>query len=154
MRWTNDKHQTVFFSKIESLPWRVFNLKLIPPTVIKIDKPLRIITNERSIHFLIYELNGEEYVKELGQIVKIEENDIELSVKFSRGYLSTTQKYLKNKMRETCKKMEKDIEKEDEIYKMLNGVYGGYDSDAKFFAAEKKKLADKYQLYIHNMKLL
>lgn len=154
MRWTNDKHQTVFFSKIESLPWRVFNLKLIPPTVIKIDKPLRIITNERSIHFLIYELNGEEYVKELGQIVKIEENDIELSVKFSRGYLSTTQRYLKNKMRETCKKMEKDIEKEDEIYKMLNGVYGGYDSDAKFFAAEKKKLADKYQLYIHNMKLL
>lgn len=126
----------------------------MPPTVIKIDKPLRIITNERSIHFLIYELNGEEYVKELGQIVKIEENDIELSVKFSRGYLSTTQKYLKNKMRETCKKMEKDIEKEDEIYKMLNGVYGGYDSDAKFFAAEKKKLADKYQLYIHNMKLL
>jgi hypothetical protein len=154
MRWTNTKHQTVFFSKIESLPWRVFNLKLIPPTVIKIDKPLRIITNERSIHFLIYELNGEEYVKELGQIVKIEENGIELSVKFSRGYLSTTQKYLKNKMRETCKKMEKDIEKEDEIYKMLNGVYGGYDSDAKFFAAEKKKLADKYQLYIHNMKLL
>ena len=154
MRWTNDKHQTVFFSKIESLPWRVFNLKLIPPTVIKIDNPLRIITNERSIHFLIYELNGEEYVKELGQIVKIEENDIELSVKFSRGYLSTTQRYLKNKMRETCKKMEKDIEKEDEIYKMLNGVYGGYDSDAKFFAAEKKKLADKYQLYIHNMKLL
>jgi hypothetical protein len=154
MRWTNDKHQTVFFSKIESLHWRVFNLKLIPPTVIKIDKPLRIITNERSIHFLIYELNGEEYVKELGQIVKIEENGIELSVKFSRGYLSTTQRYLKNKMRETCKKMEKDIEKEDEIYKMLNGVYGGYDSDAKFFAAEKKKLADKYQLYIHNMKLL
>ena len=154
MRWTNDKHQTVFFSKIESLPWRTFNEVLMPPTVIKIDKPLRIITNERSIHFLIYELNGEEYVKELGQIVKIEENDIELSVKFSRGYLSTTQKYLKNKMRETCKKMEKDIEKEDEIYKMLNGVYGGYDSDAKFFAAEKKKLADKYQLYIHNMKLL
>ena len=154
MRWTNDKHQTVFFSKIESLPWRTFNEVLMPPTVIKIDKPLRIITNERSIHFLIYELNGEEYVKELGQIVKIEENDIELSVKFSRGYLSTTQRYLKNKMRETCKKMEKDIEKEDEIYKMLNGVYGGYDSDAKFFAAEKKKLADKYQLYIHNMKLL
>ena len=57
-------------------------------------------------------------------------------------------------MRETCKKMEKDIEKEDEIYKMLNRVYGGYDSDAKFFAAEKKKLADKYQLYMHNMKLL
>ena len=154
MRWTNDKHQTVFFSNIESLPWRVFNLKLMPPTVIKIDKPLRIITNEGSAHFLIYELNGEEYVKKLGQIVKIEENGIELSVKFSRGYLSTTQKYLKNKMRETCKKMEKDIEKEDEIYKMLNGVYGGYDSDAKFFAAEKKKLADKYQLYIHNMKLL
>jgi hypothetical protein len=126
----------------------------MPPTVIKIDKPLRIITNEGTAHFLIYELNGEECVKELGQIVKIEENDIELSVKFSRGYLSTTQKYLKNKMRETCKKMEKDIEKEDEIYKMLNGVYGGYDSDAKFFAAEKKKLADKYQLYIHNMKLL
>ena len=155
MRWTNDKHQTVFFSKIESLPWRVFNLKLMPPTVIKIDKPLRIITNDKgTAHFLIYELNGEEYVKKLGQIVKIEENGIELSVKFSRGYLSTTQKYLKNKMRETCKKMEKDIEKEDEIYKMLNGVYGGYDSDAKFFAAEKKKLADKYQLYIHNMKLL
>jgi hypothetical protein len=154
MRWTNTKHQTVFFSKIESLPWRTFNEVLMPPTVIKIDKPLRIITNERSIHFLIYELNGEEYVKELGQIVKIEENGIELSVKFSRGYLSTTQRYLKNKMRETCKKMEKDIEKEDEIYKMLNGVYGGYDSDAKFFAAEKKKLADKYQLYIHNMKLL
>jgi len=154
MRWTNDKHQTVFLSNIESLPWRVFNLKLMPPTVIKIDKPLRIITNEGSAHFLIYELNGEEYVKKLGQIVKIEENGIELSVKFSRGYLSTTQKYLKNKMRETCKKMEKDIEKEDEIYKMLNGVYGGYDSDAKFFAAEKKKLADKYQLYIHNMKLL
>ena len=154
MRWTNTKHQTVFFSKIESLPWRTFNEVLMPPTVIKIDKPLRIITNEGTAHFLIYELNGEECVKELGQIVKIEENDIELSVKFSRGYLSTTQKYLKNKMRETCKKMEKDIEKEDEIYKMLNGVYGGYDSDAKFFAAEKKKLADKYQLYIHNMKLL
>ena len=155
MRWTNNKHQSIFFSKIESLPWRTFNEVLMPPTVIKIDKPLRIITNDKgTAHFLIYELNGEEFIKELGQIVKIEENDIELSVKFSRGYLSTTQRYLKNKMRETCKKMERDIDREDEIYKMLDGVYGGYDTDAKFFAAEKKKLADKYQVYIHNMKLL
>lgn len=155
MRWTNTKHQTVFFSKIESLPWRVFNLKLIPPTVIKIDKPLRIITNDKgTAHFLIYELNGEECIKELGKIVKIEENDIELSVKFSRGYLSTSQKYLKNKMREMCKKMEKDIDREGEVYEMLNRLYGVYDSEVKSFAAEKKKLTDKYQVYVHNMKLL
>ena len=79
MRWINNKHQSIFFSKIESLPWREFNSKLMPPKVIKIDKPIRINTNDKgNLHYLIYDLNGEECIKELGQIVKIEENDIEL----------------------------------------------------------------------------
>ena len=126
----------------------------MPPEVMKIDKPIRIITNDKgTVHYLIYNLNGEECIKELGQIVKIEENNIELSVKFTRGYLSTTQKFLKDKMREVCKKMEADIDVEMSLYKRLQDVFGDT-YDPNVFAAEKKKLADKYQLYIHNMKLL
>ena len=154
MRWTNNKHQSIFFSKIASLPWREFNSKLIPPKVIKIDKPIRIIANDKgTVHYLIYDLNGEECIKELGQIVKIEENDIELSVKFKRGYLSTTQKFLKDKMREVCKKMEADIDREITLFKCLQNIYGDtYESN--FFVDAKYKVTDKYQVFIHNMKLL
>ena len=154
MRWTNNKHQSIFFSKIESLPWREFNSKLIPPKVIKIDKPIRIIANDKgTVHYLIYDLNGEECIKELGQIVKIEENDIELSVKFTRGYLSTTQRFLKDKMREVCKKMEADIDMEITLFKCLQNIYGDtYKSN--FFVDAKHKVTDKYQVFVHNMKLL
>ena len=154
MRWTNNKHQSIFFSKIESLPWREFNSKLMPPKVIKIDKPIRINTNDKgNLHYLIYDLNGEECIKELGQIVKIEENDIELSVKFKRGYLSTTQKFLKDKMREVCKKMEADIDREITLFKCLQNIYGDtYESN--FFVDAKYKVTDKYQVFVHNMKLL
>ena len=154
MRWTNTKHQTVFFSNIESLPWREFNNRIMPPKVMKIDKPISIITNDKgTVHYLIYDVKGEECIKELGQIVKIEDNDVELSVKFTRGYLSTTQKFLKDKMREVCKKMEADIDMEMTIYKRLQDAFGDT-YDPTFFAAEKKKLADKYQVYIHNIKTL
>ena len=154
MRWTNNKNQSIFFSKIESLPWREFNNRLMPPKVIKIDKPIRIITNDKgTVHYLIYDLNGEECIKELGQIVKIEENNIELSVKFTRGYLSTTQKFLKDKMREVCKKMEAEIDVEMSLYKRLQNVFGDiYDPNS--FAAEKYKVTDRYQVFVHNMKLL
>ena len=154
MRWTNNKHQSIFFSKIESLPWREFNNRLMPPKVMKIDKPIRIITNDKgTVHYLIYDLNGEECIKELGQIVKIEENNIELSVKFTRGYLSTTQKFLKDKMREVCKKMEADIDMEMTLYKRLQDAFGDtYEPD--FFAAAKYKVTDRYQVFVHNMKLL
>ena len=95
----------------------------MPPKVIKIDKPIRINTNDKgNLHYLIYDLNGEECIKELGQIVKIEENNIELSVKFTRGYLSTTQRFLKDKMREVCKKMEADIDREITIFKRLQNI--------------------------------
>ena len=105
------------------------------------------------MHYLIYDLNGEECIKELGQIVKIEENDIELSVKFKRGYLSTTQKFLKDKMREVCKKMEADIDREITIFKRLQNIYDDtYESN--FFVDAKHKVTDKYQVFIHNMKLL
>ena len=126
----------------------------MPPKVIKIDKPIRIITNDKgTVHYLIYDLNGEECIKELGQIVKIEENDIELSVKFTRGYLSTTQRFLKDKMREVCKKMEADIDMEISIFKCLQNIYGDiYKSN--FFVDAKHKVTDKYQVFIHNMKLL
>ncbi len=154
MRWTNNKHQPIFFSKIESLPWREFNNKSAPPKAIKIDKPIRITTNEKgTVHYLIYDINGEECIKELGQIVKIEDNDVELSVKFTRGYLSTTQRFLKNKMREVCKKMETDIDKEMNIYKCLQDAFGGA-FDPTFWAAEKHKVTDRYQVFVHNMKLL
>ena len=126
----------------------------MPPKVTKIDKPIRIITNDKgTVHYLIYDLNGEECIKELGQIVKIEENNIELSVKFTRGYLSTTQKFLKDKMREVCKKMEADIDVEMSLYKRLQDVFGDtYDPNS--FAAEKYKVTDRYQVFVHNMKLL
>lgn len=154
MRWTNNKHQSMFFSKIESLPWREFNNRLMPPKVMKIDKPIRIITNDKgTVHYLIYDLNGEECIKELGQIVKIEENNIELSVKFTRGYLSTTQKFLKDKMREVCKKMEADIDMEMSLYKRLQDTFGD-EYDPTFFVAAKYKVTDRYQVYVHNMKLL
>ena len=154
MRWTNDKHQTVFFSKIENIPWREFNNKIMPPKVMKIDKPIRIITNDKgTVHYLIYELNGEECIKELGQIVKIEDNDVELSVKFTRGYLSTTQKYLKDKMREVCKKMEADIDIEINLFKRLQDTFGDT-YDPNFFVNEKYKVTDRYQVFVHNMKLL
>ena len=154
MRWTNNKHQSIFFSKIESLPWRVFNSKLMPPKVIKIDKPIRINTDDKGTeHYLIYDLNGEECIKELGRIVKVEENDIELSVKFKRGYLSTTQKFLKDKMREVCKKMEADIDREITRFKRLQNIYDDtYESN--FFVDAKHKVTDKYQVFVHNMKLL
>ena len=154
MRWTNNKHQSIFFSKIESLPWREFNSKLMPPKVIKIDKPIRIIANDKgTVHYLIYDLNGEEYIKELGQIVKIEENDIELSVKFTRSYLSTTQRFIKDKMREVCNKMEADIDREITLFKCLQNIYGDtYESN--FFVDAKHKVTDKYQVFVHNMKLL
>ena len=144
----------MFFSKIESLPWREFNNRLMPPKVTKIDKPIRIITNDKgTVHYLIYDINGEECIKELGQIVKIEENNIELSVKFTRGYLSTTQKFLKDKMREVCKKMEAEIDVEMSLYKRLQNVFGDiYDPNS--FAAEKYKVTDRYQVFVHNMKLL
>ena len=126
----------------------------MPPKVMKIDKPIRIITNDKgTVHYLIYDLNGEECIKELGQIVKIEENNIELSVKFTRGYLSTTQKFLKDKMREVCKKMEADIDVEMSLFKRLQDVFGDtYDPNS--FAAEKYKVTDRYQVFVHNMKLL
>ena len=126
----------------------------MPPKVMKIDKPIRIITNDKgTVHYLIYNLNGEECIKELGQIVKIEENNIELSVKFTRGYLSTTQKFLKDKMREVCKKMEADIDVEMSLYKRLQDVFGDT-YDPNVFAAEKYKVTDRYQVFVHNMKLL
>lgn len=154
MLWTNNKHQSIFFSKIESLPWREFNSKLMPPKVIKIDKPIRINTNDKgTVHYLIYDLNGEECIKELGRIVKIEKNDIELSVKFTRGYLSTTQRFLKDKMREVCKKMEADIDIEMTLFERLQKVYGDtYKSN--FFVDAKYKVTDKYQVFVHNIKLL
>ena len=126
----------------------------MPPNVIKIDKPIRIITNDKgTVHYLIYGLNGEECIKELGRIVKIEENDIELSVKFKRGYLSTTQKFLKDKMREVCKKMEADIDREITLFKCLQNIYGDtYESN--FFVDAKHKVTDKYQVFVHNIKLL
>lgn len=126
----------------------------MPPKVMKIDKPIRIITNDKgTVHYLIYNLNGEECIKELGQIVKIEENNIELSVKFTRGYLSTTQRFLKDKMREVCKKMEAEIDVEMSLYKRLQNVFGDiYDPNS--FAAEKYKVTDRYQVFVHNMKLL
>lgn len=126
----------------------------MPPKVTKIDKPIRIITNDKgTVHYLIYDINGEECIKELGQIVKIEENNIELSVKFTRGYLSTTQKFLKDKMREVCKKMEAEIDVEMSLYKRLQNVFGDiYDPNS--FAAEKYKVTDRYQVFVHNMKLL
>lgn len=126
----------------------------MPPKVTKIDKPIRIITNDKgTVHYLIYDLNGEECIKELGQIVKIEENNIELSVKFTRGYLSTTQKFLKDKMREVCKKMEAEIDVEMSLYKRLQDVFGDT-YDPNVFAAEKYKVTDRYQVFVHNMKLL
>lgn len=154
MRWINNKRQSVFFSKIESLPWREFNSKLMPPKVIKIDKPIRINTNDKgTVHYLIYDLNGEECIKELGRIVKVEENNIELSVKFTRGYLSTTQKFLKDKMREVCKKMEADIDMEMTLFERLQKVYGDtYKSN--LFVDAKYKVTDRYQVFVHNMKLL
>lgn len=154
MRWTNNKHQSIFFSKIELLPWREFNSKLMPPKVIKIDKPIRINTNDKgTVHYLIYDLNGEECIKKLGQIVKIEENDIELSVKFKRGYLSTTKRFLKDKMKEVCKKMEADINIEIKHFERLQNVYGDtYKSN--FFVDAKHKVTDKYQVFVHNIKLL
>ena len=126
----------------------------MPPKVTKIDKPIRIITNDKgTVHYLIYDIKGEEYIKELGQVVKIEDNDVELSVKFTRGYLSTTQKFLKDKMREVCKKMEADIDVEMSLYKRLQDVFGDtYDPNS--FAAEKYKVTDRYQVFVHNMKLL
>ena len=126
----------------------------MPPEVMKIDKPIRIITNDKgTVHYLIYNLNGEECIKELGQIVKIEENNIELSVKFTRGYLSTAQKFLKDKMREVCKKMEADIDIEMNLYKRMQDAFGdSYDLD--FFTAAKYKVTDRYQVFVHNMKLL
>jgi len=154
MRWTNNKHQSMFFSKIESLPWREFNDRLIPPKVIKIDKPIRIITNDNgTVHYLIYNLNGEEYIKELGQIVKIEDNDVELSVKFTTGYLSTAQRFLKDKMRGVCKKIEADIDMEMTTYKRLQDVFGDA-IDPTILTAEKNKVTDRYQVFVHNMKLL
>jgi hypothetical protein len=154
MRWTNNKNQSIFFSKIEYLPWRVFNNKLMPPKVIKIDKPIRIITNDKgTVHYLIYSLNGEECIKELGRIVKIEDNDVELSVKFTRGYLSTTQKFLKDKMREVCKKMESDIDMEMNLYKRLQDAFGDT-YEPNFFVNEKYRVTDRYQVFVHNMKLL
>lgn len=125
----------------------------MPPKVIKIDKPIRIITNDKgTVHYLIYNLNGEECIKELGQIVKIEENNIELSVKFTRGYLSTTQKFLKDKMREVCKKMEADIDMEMNLYKRLQNVLD--DTYKPNFFAAKYKVTDRYQVFVHNIKLL
>ncbi len=154
MRWINNKRQPIFFSKIESLPWREFNNKSAVPKVIKIDKPIRIITNDKgTVHYLIYDVKGEEYIKELGQIVKIEDNDVELSVKFTRGYLSTTKRFLKDKMREVSKKMEADIDGEMNIYKRLQDAFGDA-FDPIFWAAEKHKVTDRYQVFVHNMKLL
>ncbi len=154
MRWTNDKHQTVFFSKIENIPWSEFNNKIMPPKVMKIDKPIRIITNDKgTVHYLIYSLNGEECIKELGQIVKIEDNDVELSVKFTRGYLSTTQKFLKDKMKEVCKKMEADIDMEMALFKRLQDTFGD-NYEPNFFVNEKYKVTDRYQVFVHNIKLL
>ena len=126
----------------------------MPPKVIKIDKPIRIITNDKgTVHYLIYSLNGEECIKELGQIVKIEENNIELSVKFTRGYLSTTQKFLKDKMREVCKKMEADIDMEMALFKRLQDTFGDT-YEPNLFVNEKYKVTDRYQVFVHNMKLL
>lgn len=126
----------------------------MPPKVMKIDKPIRIITNDKgTVHYLIYDLNGEECIKELGQIVKIEENDIELSVKFTRGYLSTTQKFLKDKMREVCKKMESDIDMEMNLYKRLQDAFGDT-YEPNFFVNAKYRVTDRYQVFVHNMKLL
>ena len=126
----------------------------MPPRVIKIDKPIRIITNDKgTVHYLIYDVKGEECIKELGQIVKIEENSIELSVKFTRGYLSTTQRFLKDKMREVSKKMEADIDKEMNIYKSLQDAFGDA-FDPTSWEAEKYKVTDRYQVFVHNMKLL
>lgn len=126
----------------------------MPPKVIKIDKPIRIITNDKgTVHYLIYDLNGEECIKELGLIVKIEENNIELSVKFTRGYLSTTQRFLKDKMREVCKKMESDIDMEMTLYKRLQDRFGDT-YEPNFFLNAKYKVTDKYQVFVHNMKLL
>ena len=154
MRWTNNKNQSIFFSKIESLHWREFNDRLMPPKVTKIDKPIRIITNDKgTVHYLIYSLNGEECIKELGRIVNIEDNDVELSVKFTRGYLSTTQKFLKDKMREACKKMEAEIDMEMALYERLQGAFGDT-YEPNFFAAAKYKVTDRYQVFVHNMKLL
>jgi hypothetical protein len=105
------------------------------------------------VHYLIYDLNGEECIKELGQIVKIEDNDVELSVKFTRGYLSTTQKFLKDKMREVCKKMEADIDMEMALFKRLQDTFGDT-YEPNFFVNEKYRLTDRYQVFVHNMKLL
>jgi hypothetical protein len=126
----------------------------MPPKVTKIDKPIRIITNDKgTVHYLIYDLNGEECIKELGQIVKIEEIDVELSVNFTRGYLSTTQKFLKDKMREVCKKMEADIDMEMALFKRLQDTF--VDTyEPNFFEAAKYKVTDRYQVFVHNMKLL
>lgn len=128
----------------------------MPPKVMKIDKPIRIITNDKgTVHYLIYNLNGEECIKELGEIVKIEDNDVELSVKFTRGYLSTTQKFLKDKMREVCKKMEADIDREMTLCKRLQDAFGDGDTyEQDFFAAAKYKVTDRYQVFVHNMKSL
>jgi hypothetical protein len=154
MRWKNNRNQSIFFSKIESLPWREFNNRLMPPRVIKIDKPIRIITNDKgTVHYLIYDVKGEECIKELGQIVKIEDNDVELSVKFTRGYLSTTQRFLKDKMREVCKKMEADIDMEMALFKRLQDTFGDT-YEPNFFVNEKYRLTDRYQVFVHNMKLL
>ena len=154
MRWTNNKHQPMFFSKIESQSWRAFNDKPIPPKVIKIDKPIRIITNDKgTVHYLIHDVKGEECIKELGQIAKIESNGMELSVRFTKGYLSTTQRFLKDKMKEICKKMETEIDREMYVSKRLEEMYGDTFSPT-FWIAAKHKVTDKYQTFIHNIKSL
>ena len=56
-------------------------------------------------------------------------------------------------MREVCKKMEADIDIEMTLFERLQNVYGDiYKSN--FFVDAKHKVTDKYQVFVHNMKLL
>ena len=56
-------------------------------------------------------------------------------------------------MREVCKKMEADIDREITLFKCLQNIYGDtYESN--FFVDAKHKVTDKYQVFVHNMKLL
>jgi hypothetical protein len=49
--------------------------------------------------------------------------------------------------------MEADIDMEMSLYKRLQDTFGD-EYDPTFFVAAKYKVTDRYQVYVHNMKLL